>query len=137
MLTGLIDDCFWDHWGEGEHALEETEHAVHLPGFDRELLLFAGREGQTLGYCWSWLDSTRARVTGENCAYIGDLGVRLAYRGQGVGRALLLRSLALLRSKGATAAELDMDGPNENARRLYESVGFVPHIQVRWFRREL
>jgi mycothiol synthase len=134
MLTSVIDDCFWDHWGEGEHTLEETVHDVHLPMFDRELLLFAEREGQVLGYCWSWIEPTRSRVTGDNCAYIGDLGVRLAFRHQGVGRALLLRSLTEIKSRGATAAELDMDGPNVKARLLYESVGFFPHIEVRWFR---
>ena len=137
MLTGLIDDCFWDHWGEGEHRLEDTQYAVNLPEFDRELLLIAEREGQALGYCWSWLAPVRARVTGDNCAYIGDLGVRASFRHQGVGRALLLRSLARISAKGAVAAELDMDGPNEKARRLYESVGFVPHIEVQWFRRTL
>lgn len=134
MLTELIDDCFWDHWGEGEHTLQETEYGVHLPTFDRELLLLAEREAQVLGYCWSWIEPARARVTGDNCAYIGDLGVRAAFRHHGVGRALLLRSLDRIKWRGATAAELDMDGPNENARRLYESVGFFPHIEVQWYR---
>lgn len=134
MLTELIDDCFWDHWGEGEHTLQETEYGVGLPGFDPELLLFAERADHVLGYCWSWMESERARVTGESCAYIGDLGVRPAFRHQGVGRALLLRALARIRERGATAAELDMDGPNEKARRLYESVGFYAHIEVHWFR---
>lgn len=134
MLTSVIDDCFWDHWGEGEHTLEETVHDVKLPMFDRELLLFAEREGQVLGYCWSWIDPTRARVTGDNCAYIGDLGVRLTHRRQGVGRALLVRGLTEIKSRGATAVELDMDGPNANARQLYESVGFFPHVEVRWYR---
>ena len=137
MLTDLIDDCFWDHWGEGEHTLEGTEYAVHLPGFEPELLVLAQRQQQVLGYCWSWLEPERAKVTGENCAYISDLGVRRTYRRQGVGRALLLRTLAVLKSKGATAAELDMDGPNKNARLLYESAGFVPHTEVRWYRRQL
>jgi len=137
MLTELIDDCFWDHWGEGEHTLQETEYGVHLPVFDRELLLFAEREAQVLGYCWSWIEPARARVTGDSCAYIGDLGVRPAFRHQGVGRALLLRSLDRIKSRGATAAELDMDGPNEKARQLYESVGFSPHIEVQWYRRPL
>ena len=137
MLTSVVDDCFWDHWGEGEHRLEDIEGGVHLPQFDRELLFFAQRAGQVLGYCWSWLEPERARLTGDNCAYIGDLGVRLAFRRQGVGRALLLAALARIKSRGAVAAELDMDGPNENARRLYESVGFFEHIEVNWYRRQL
>lgn len=137
MLTSVVDDCFWDHWGEGEHRLEDIEGGVNLPQFDRELLLFAQRGGQVLGYCWSWLEAERARLTGDNCAYIGDLGVRLAFRRQGVGRALLLAALARIKSRGAVAAELDMDGPNENARLLYESVGFFKHSEVNWYRRQL
>jgi ribosomal protein S18 acetylase RimI-like enzyme len=76
-------------------------------------------------------------VTGEPCAYIGDLGVRRAYRRQGLGRALLLRALHDVRRRGAVAAELDMDGPNVSAQHLYESVGFRQHQELRWYRKEL
>jgi mycothiol synthase len=137
MLTTLIHDCFWDHWGEGTHTLEDTRYGVQLPGFDPQLLLVAERDRQPLGYVWSWTNEPRTAVAGRSCAYIGDLGVRAAFRRQGLGRALLLQSLRDLKARGMGAAELDMDGPNENARRLYESVGFYPYQEVRWYRREL
>ena len=136
MLTGLINDVFWDHWGEGTHTLDEIQHDVSPP-FDPGLLLFVQRAGQVLGYVWGWLNPELVRVTGEGCVYIGDLGMRPAYRRQGLGRALLLHELRELRARGLTAAELDMDGPNANARRLYESLGFYAKQEVRWFRREL
>jgi len=76
-------------------------------------------------------------AAGDPCAYIGDLGVCKAYRGQGLGRALLLRALHDVKQRGMVAAELDVDGPNADAKHLYESVGFRQQQELRWYRRVL
>jgi mycothiol synthase len=135
MLTGLVNDVFSEHWGEGEHTLEAIRAELAMPPFAADLLLFAEKDGQPVGYVWSWVEPERI-ATGDACAYIGDLGVRKAYRGQGLGRALLLRALHDVKRRGMVAAELDVDGPNADAKHLYESVGFRQHQELRWYRRE-
>lgn len=137
MLTGLINDVFSDHWGEGLHTVDEIRHHVALPSFAADLLLFAEKEGQAVGYVWSYINEQRIAMTGDAFAYIGDLGVRRAYRGQGLGRALLLRALHDIKRRGMVAAELDVDGPNASAKHLYESVGFREQQELRWYRRDL
>lgn len=57
------------------------------------------------------------------------LFVSRPWRGRGLGRALLLESLRLFKSRGYAKAGLSVDSENSSgALRLYESVGF----RVRW-----
>ena len=136
MLTGMVNDVFSEHWGEGEHTPEAIGAELAQPTFTADLLLFAEKDDQVIGYVWSWVEPQRI-ATGDACAYIGDLGVRKAHRGQGLGRALLLRALHDVRSRGMGAAELDVDGPNADAKHLYESVGFCQKQELRWYRKDL
>ena len=51
--------------------------------------------------------------------------VRRPYRQRGLGRALVLRSLEVLRERGMTSASLGVDSENPNAAlHLYEACGF-------------
>jgi putative acetyltransferase len=70
------------------------------------------------------------RIVGEASLFSRDgrvtLGMFLgrAWRGRGLGRALLERTIAEARKAGIPAIELEVFPHNEAARRLYESAGF-------------
>ena len=64
------------------------------------------------------------RVFGDGRGWIEQLAVARAARGRGLGRALLLHSLADLRAGGATSLALGAEGANETAIALYRDVGF-------------
>jgi ribosomal protein S18 acetylase RimI-like enzyme len=49
-----------------------------------------------------------------------------AWRGQGLGRALLLTSLGAFHEQGVPRAALGVHGQNDRAIGLYESVGMRP-----------
>ena len=57
--------------------------------------------------------------------YVRQLAVAESERGRGLGRALLLHTLRHDLARGLAATTLNVDGRNENARRLYDSVGMV------------
>ena len=57
-------------------------------------------------------------------AYISDLIVGAAYRGQGWGRALLQRAEDYALAKGATMLGIGVLAENTQARRLYNDFGF-------------
>lgn len=59
-------------------------------------------------------------------ATISDLYVAPAYRGQGLGRALLDRAVSRIREAGLHAVNLSVAAGNEAARKLYRSAGFLP-----------
>ena len=56
--------------------------------------------------------------------YVGAIGVRPAWRGKGIAKALLYRTFAEFRRRGTTRVTLDVDAQNETgAVKLYERVG--------------
>jgi ribosomal protein S18 acetylase RimI-like enzyme len=59
------------------------------------------------------------------------VGVLSDYRRQGIGRALLEATIDAAKSKGLTRIELYVRTDNENARRLYEQLGFGVEGQLR------
>lgn len=55
---------------------------------------------------------------------IQNIGVTPGHRGQGLGRALVLRALQGYRESGLLRAFLEVTARNESAVRLYRSIGF-------------
>jgi ribosomal protein S18 acetylase RimI-like enzyme len=64
------------------------------------------------------------RVFGDGRGWIQQLAVARSARGPCLGRALLLHSLAELRSRGATSLAVGVQAENENAIGLYRDIGF-------------
>jgi ribosomal protein S18 acetylase RimI-like enzyme len=56
--------------------------------------------------------------------YVGHLGVDPAFRGRGIGEALIAHLLTLGRQAGAHTAVLDVSVENPRAQALYERMGF-------------
>jgi ribosomal protein S18 acetylase RimI-like enzyme len=64
------------------------------------------RTGTVVGFAISRVDDD---LDGSQHGFVGDLGVIPAWRGRGVGEALLRRSLADLRARGLPYSTLDVD----------------------------
>lgn len=62
--------------------------------------------------------------TGQEC-YLAELYVTPAWRGQGLGRALMEAALREARKRGADTMDIGVDEPDHVARHLYESLGFT------------
>ena len=61
------------------------------------------------------------------------LGVDPDYRGQGIGRELMMAGLARLRNRGLNVAELTVDSQNKVACALYKSIGFEVRANSFWY----
>lgn len=57
--------------------------------------------------------------------YLAELYVVPSKRGQGIGRALMQAAMHEARERGADTMEINVDEPDDVARRLYESLGFT------------
>jgi ribosomal protein S18 acetylase RimI-like enzyme len=55
---------------------------------------------------------------------VQNVGVVPEHRGQGLGRALVLRALAGFKSKGLRRVYLEVTAENQQAVALYQSIGF-------------
>jgi ribosomal protein S18 acetylase RimI-like enzyme len=83
----------------------------------------ARRDGRPVGW-------VAVRVFGDGRGLVEQLAVARSARGRGLGRALLLHSLAQLREGGATKLALGVQGENESAVGLYRAVGF--EVEREW-----
>ena len=72
----------------------------------------------TLGYSLEY---------GGRDAFIDEVYIRAAYRGQGVGRQAIAFAETQCRSLGVRALHLEVERDNTNAHALYRKVGFVDH----------
>jgi ribosomal protein S18 acetylase RimI-like enzyme len=72
------------------------------------------------GYCGT-VQGVRERT---GLGAIQNLGVMPAYRGRGLGRALLVQALQGFRRRGLGRAILEVTAQNDAAVRLYRSIGF-------------
>jgi RimJ/RimL family protein N-acetyltransferase len=72
-----------------------------------------------------WCDVTpnASRPVHAHCGSLG-IGLLPAFRGKGIGRSLILTTLAAAFEFGLTRIELNVVEGNTNAVALYESIGF-------------
>ncbi|MFY1694176.1 GNAT family N-acetyltransferase [Solwaraspora sp. WMMA2101] len=116
-------------------ALAESrrQHAELLPdGLATERMLFlvarsAGADdAPPVGWIWVGLPGP---AEPERPAWIYDIEVDAAQRGNGYGRALLAAVEPLLAARGVTRLGLNVFADNPVARRLYESAGYAVTAQ--------
>jgi mycothiol synthase len=130
----VLDELRDDEYQAFYHALNEAfaEHwEWHPQPFEEWLELRQGQHRDERGPLWFVVrDGDELAAVTRNDAdvagggYVGAIGVRPAYRGKGLGKALLQRTFAEFWRRGITRVTLDVDSQNASgAVALYERVG--------------
>ena len=113
-------DCFRDSWeGITMSYGEWARRLLESPGFDPELwvLLLDAKEVAGFAIC-------HAHQSAAGLGWVRMLGVRPAWRGRGLGRALLLWAFAAFADRGFARVGLGVDAESETgARQLYQGAG--------------
>jgi mycothiol synthase len=125
---GALEEAFADHWEYQPVAFEEWwERQIAKPDHDPSLW-FLVRNGEDVAA------ATRNDPERSGGGWIGAIGVRPAWRGRGLARALLLHSFGEFHQRGQRRVGLGVDAENTTgATKLYESVGMVVESeQVVW-----
>lgn len=113
------------HPEQGGWDLDRIRSRQRQPWFDPAGFLLHERDGKLAGFCWTKVHHEDSPPVGE--VYV--VAVDPAYRGQGLGRQLVLAGLDWLAGQGLGTAMLYVDAGNEPALRLYDSLGFtVDHV---------
>lgn len=123
-----LEEAFADHWGNEPESFEawwERQRSKH--DFEPSLWWFV-RDGDEVAA------AIRNDPRRSGGGWVGSLGVRPAWRGRGLGRALLLHTFGEFQRRGERRVGLGVDSENATgATRLYESVGMsVDSEQVVW-----
>ena len=115
----VLNEAFADHWEwhpDPYDAWLERRRGQHRD--EHGPVWFVVRDGDELAAV------TRNDASVAGGGYVGAIGVRPAWRGQGLGKALLLQTFGEFWRRGTTRVTLDVDSQNETgAVRLYERVG--------------
>jgi ribosomal protein S18 acetylase RimI-like enzyme len=124
------------HYGPGDSPWDPFADLAKLQTIPLEGLIVAEVQGQYAGFLYwfagenPWFDSRIDRY-----AHIVEVQVVERYRGQGVGKSLLIYALERIKEKSIAAIYVDTTEGNAVARRLYESAGFHSFsrtIHYRW-----
>jgi mycothiol synthase len=125
---GALEEAFADHWEYQATSFEKWwERQVASPDHDPSLWFLVRTAEDVVG-------ATRNDPERSGGGWIGALGVRPAWRGRGLAKALLLQSFREFHQRGRRRVGLGVDAENATgATKLYESVGMVVDSeQVVW-----
>jgi len=106
--------------------------------FDPSLWQIAWYRDQVVGTTMNWINSQANEDFGRKRGHVEAISVRRPWRGKGIAKALIARSLKLLKSRGMIEAALGVDAENPSgALRLYQKMGFEIVKRGRIYRKPL
>jgi len=127
--------AFAGHPEQGGWAKSTLARRLAEPWFDAKGFLLAFDADGLAGFCW-----TKVHPATDGDPELGEIfviGVDPSRAGAGLGRALVVAGLRSLTGQGVRTGMLFVDGDNEAALRLYESLGFTTHRRDRAYEREV
>jgi mycothiol synthase len=131
-------EAFRDHWGGFDGSDESFERWRHDPKFDLSLLVVAWDGDEIAGGVVNEINEAENAAFNRKRGWLQSVFVRRPWRRRGVGRAVVLRSLQVLRDRGLTSAGLGVDADNPNgALGLYTGTGFAVDVRSAAYRKPL
>ncbi|MBM6855367.1 GNAT family N-acetyltransferase [Mediterraneibacter glycyrrhizinilyticus] len=106
-------------------SLETPELQVYLSGFgesESDCAVAAEVRGKIIGAAWARIMNDYGHIDDETPSIA--ISVYKEYRGQGIGKKLLLSLLSALQDKGVRRVSLSVQKANP-AGRLYQRIGFT------------
>jgi len=128
------NEAFVDHFGGIDPSEAAFRRWTGDANFDPGMFLVAWDGEEIAAAVINSINPRENELHGYRRGLLDSVFTRRAWRKRGVARALISRSLALLRDRGMTSAQLGVDAENPNAAlHLYESSGFrVDHSGSAW-----
>lgn len=120
-------EAFRDHWGGWDPSEASFLRWIESPEYQPELAVVAWDGDEVAGAVLNAIYREENAELGISRGWLDDVFTRRAWRRRGLARALIVRSLHLLRERGMSVAALGVDADNPSgALGLYESAGFAP-----------
>ena len=138
QLWAADTEAFRDHWGGFDGSEERFQQWKSDPKFDLALLVVAWDGDEIAGGVFNQISETENRAFNRKRGWLQSVFVRRPWRRRGVGRAVVLRSLQVLRDRGMTSAGLGVDADNPNgALGLYTGTGFEVDFRSTAYRKPM
>jgi ribosomal protein S18 acetylase RimI-like enzyme len=131
-------EAFRDHWGGFDDSPERYASWRGDPKFDPSLWVIAWDGDEIAGGVINEISATENAAFNRQRGWLASVFVRRPWRRRGLARALVGRSLTVLRDRGMTSAGLGVDAENPTgALGLYESAGFEVEYRSNAYRKPM
>jgi len=131
-LAKLQNRAFADAWGYNPNTAETIAFRINQSSSSPRDIVLAYDQGRAVGCCWTGIVCEQGMPSVRK-GRVHMLGVDPNQRGKGMGRELMVIGLNRLIERGLGIAELTVDGENEAACALYESLGFSVRARTLWY----
>ena len=129
-IHAVMEESFAEHWGDTTPPFDDWRRFMDRAGFDRGMAILAVEREEIVGGVIS--------PSASDAAWVRELGVRPAWRGRGIGTALLSSAFADLSRRGVAEVRLNVDAENQTgATRLYERAGMTVRRQWLVYEKQL
>ena len=128
-LTHIQNAAFGGSWGFAPNTADEIAYRAEMSVTSHDGILFLCQGETVCGYCWTYVMGDAAKRVG----IIFMIGIHPDFRRRRLGKPLLAAGLNYLASLGVDHVELEVDGANTPATRLYFSMGFTKVSESYWF----
>ena len=106
---------------------------MRVPRYDPSLDLYIeSPDGEPVAFCVCSIEE-EAGPLGGKVGYTDPIGVHHGFQGRGLGKAVLLAGLKILKDRGIDRAKLGTSSENISMQRLAESAGFRIVSEKVWF----
>lgn len=124
--------AFATHPDQGDQTPDRLAATLAEPWVDLPGFLVADdpdRPGDLVGSCWTKVHPPEGADPALGEIFV--IGVDPRHHGRGLGRTLVLAGLDHLAAQGLRTAMLYVEADNDPALRLYDHLGFTPHLRHR------
>jgi mycothiol synthase len=119
------EEAFRDHWGEAVLEEGDFERWIANSIWDQSLWQVAWEGDQVVGMVLNYVNANENNQYNFKRGYTENISVRKPWRGRGIAKALLVRSMKMFRDMGFDNTALGVDTENATgALHLYECVGY-------------
>ncbi|MCU0261465.1 MAG: GNAT family N-acetyltransferase [Ilumatobacteraceae bacterium] len=127
-ILATKNEAFLDHWGSAPQTLDAWTQHTRGFGARQDLSCIAvDDDDRVIGCCFATRYAEDDELLGRSDGWIDTLATLAAWRGRGVGSAMLVHSLHAFAADGLTHASIGVDSDNPSgAARLYRALGFEP-----------
>jgi mycothiol synthase len=137
LLTEIQNRCFAGTWGFNPNTEEEIAYRLNMHGCSPDDVMLTYLQDILVGYCWTIINAEENALRKQSKGLIHMLGVDPAFRGQEIGKLILLNGLKDLKAKGVDIVELTVDSENQAACSLYASAGFEVFATTQWYEKKI
>lgn len=137
VLDGLVE-AMRDHWGTGVPTDEGRQDFLRAVYCQPDLWVVGWDREEVAGMVLNWIPSGWNERTGRKVGIPDPIAVRRPWRRRGLARALLARSLVLLKAQNMQSAAVKVDRQHPSrAPAMLSAFGFQPVDEWVVYRRSL